>query len=64
MGVEGTPGGRSSRQGISGVTSHTLLREQPIRGKGEDGPYPESDKATTAAIHGAKSPQHFTFADR
>jgi hypothetical protein len=40
------------------VTSHTLLREQPIRGKVECGPDPEADKPTTAAIHGPKSPKH------
>jgi hypothetical protein len=59
MGVERTPGGRTSRHGLGCVTSHTLLREQLIRAKGERGPYPESDKATTATIHGAKGPKRF-----
>src|SRR5579864_379180 len=33
MGVEGATGGRCSRRGLGGMTSHTLLREQAIRGK-------------------------------
>jgi hypothetical protein len=48
MGVEGTPGGRTSRHGFGGVTSHTLLRQQSIRGQAERGSYSESDKAATA----------------
>jgi hypothetical protein len=54
MGIERTPGRRSSRSGLGGVTSHSLLREQPIAGKKEGGSYSKSDKATTAAIHGPK----------
>ena len=64
MCVERAPGRRSSRRGLGRVTSHTLLREQPIHGKGERGPYSKSDKATTAPIHRAKGPGRFAFVNR
>lgn len=61
MGVEGTSGRRTSRQGLGSVTTHALLRYQSMRGNGECGSYPDSDKAATAEIHGAKGDLAFRF---
>jgi hypothetical protein len=55
MRVEGTPGGRASRQGLDGMTAHALLSHQSIRRKRERGSHPELDEAAAAGIHGSSA---------